>query len=117
MIIAEVYKDGKLVDKGIVTSGKKWVKEYPEQYVGIVTDTGDYSEQERNYSVEEGYRFKEFQDNGNGWEMVYDSDEKIDRSVDYDLPAWFVNASPIPNITHKMDEEGNIEEDFKGYIR
>ncbi|QIW89719.1 hypothetical protein PQE71_gp037 [Bacillus phage Izhevsk] len=116
MIIAKVFKDGKLVDQGIVISGKKWVEAYPEQYVEVTSDTHDYGNG-RTYNVADGYHFQELQDNGNGWEVIYDSNEKIDRTVDYDLPSWFVNSTPIPDFSHKMDKDGNIEETFHGYIK
>lgn len=116
MIIGVVFKDGKEIDKGIQVAGKKWVEAYPEQSISIVSDTSEMDE--RTYNHGNGISFQELQDNGNGWEVVYDSNERVDRTVEYDLPSWFSNPHmPVPMHNHRIDEDGDIETEFVGYYR
>lgn len=118
MIMGVVFKEGKEIARGIVTGGKKWHKDYPEQRISICQESSAYHVKGEQDFVHDGtITFKEYQDNGNGWEEVYCSIEKIDRTVEYDLPRWMydVNAS-IPNYRHKMNGK-EIESEFKGYIR
>ena len=116
MLIAKIFKNGKQIDQGIVDGYKAYHPDYPEQSITICTDTNEFGN-ERRYKVENGIEFKVYQDNGNGWEEVYCSIEKVDRSVEYPLPDWFVSCRPIPNITHRMNEDGEIEETHRGYFR
>jgi hypothetical protein len=118
MILGVIFKDGKEIDRGIQTGGKKWVEQYPEQSITICNSSSAYSiDDEREYIHDGNITFQELQDNGNGWEVVYDSNEKIDRTVEYDLPNWFVNGGDIPHYEHRITDDGDIEKEFKGYIR
>lgn len=118
MIMAVVFKEGKEIDRGIKTAGKHWVKAYPEQRITICDECSAYHiENERTFDHDGTITFKEYQDNGKGWELVYDSNEGIDRTVDYPLPRWMydVNA-PIPNVKHKMNGK-DIDSEQRGYVR
>jgi hypothetical protein len=117
MIMGVIYKDGKEIDRGIVTGGKKWVEAYPEQNVTICDECSAYHvENERTYKHDGVITFKEYQDN-NGWEEVYCSIERIDKTKEYPLPRWVydVNAS-IPNVKHKMNGK-EIESEQRGFVR
>lgn len=118
MIIGVVFKEGKEIDRGIKTAGKQWVEAYPEQNISIC-DECSYShiENDRTYKHGDNVYFQELQNNGDGWEVVYDSNERVDKTKYYPLPSWFATASPIPNYTHRMNEDGEIEDEFKGYIK
>lgn len=114
MIMGIVFKDGKEIDRGICTGSKRFAPDYPEQSITICSDTDIMDE--RTYSHGNGISFQELQDNGNGWEVVYDSNEKIDRTVEYPLPGWlFKHEEPIPDYRHKIEGK-EIESTFKGYI-
>ena len=118
MIMGVIFKDGKEIARGIKTGGKHWVKAYPEQKIYICEESSAYHvEGEQTFKHDGTITFQELQDNGNGWEVVYDSNERIDRTVEYDLPRWMydVNAS-IPNYKHKMNGK-EIESEFRGYVR
>lgn len=115
MIIGVVFKDGKEMDRGIWVEGKKWVEQYPEQRIGIVTNTDDMDV--RVYTHSDSISFQELQDNGYGWEVVYDSNERVDRTVEYSLPRWFTNCEPIPDYKHHINDEGEVESEFKGYLK
>jgi len=117
MIIAKIYKNGVQIDSGIVSGGKKFVEEYPEQRVTIYTDST--KNDDRTYNHGDGITFKEFQDNGNGWEEVYCSEEKIDRTkTDYPLPKWFVEGRNMPLHETKFNEEDDtVDTKHVGYLR
>lgn len=118
MIMGVILKAGKEIDRGIWTGGSHYIEEYPDQEITICDECDAYDiENERTYKHEHLISFLELQDNGNGWEVVYDSREGIDRTVDYPLPSWFGDISkPIPNHRHKMKGK-DMEEEFIGYIR
>jgi hypothetical protein len=115
MIIGVVFMNGEEIDRGICTAGKKWTKNYPEQSITITKNTSCGSE--IKYIHDGEITFQELQDNGNGWEIVYDSNEKIDRTVEYSLPGWFTHGGPIPDYEHKINKEGTINSEFKGWIK
>jgi len=117
-LLGKVFQNGKEIDRGIWTGGKQWADCDPEQSITICDSSSAYDvENERTYehNDEKGIYFQELQDNGNGWEVVYDSRERIDKTVHYPLPSWMYSNAPIPNIEHKM-KNGDIEGKFKGYI-
>mgnify|MGYP003482578474 len=115
MLLGKVFKDGVLIDQGVWTGGKHWNENYPEQRIDISHDTNEWDDV--SYSHGDGITFKEYQDNGNGWEEVYCSVERVNRIVEYPFPAWFVNGSgSIPNITFKVSMDGDIEETNRGYL-
>jgi hypothetical protein len=118
MIMAVILKNGAEIDRGIVTGGKKWVKAYPEQSVTICEECSAYHiENERTYKHDGVITFKEYQDNGRGWEEIYCSIEKIDKTVEYPLPRWFTDSNAsIPNVKHKMNGK-DIDSEHRGYIR
>ncbi|MEK5105032.1 hypothetical protein MKX83_24125 [Cytobacillus sp. FSL M8-0252] len=114
MIIGKVFKGHTLIFEGIATGGKKFSKINPEQYINLTIDTETNEEETFMHNDEENVFFKEYQDNGKGWEEVYDSRERIDRTVEYDLPSWFISENSIPDYHHKY-EDGHIKTTFKGY--
>lgn len=118
MIMGIVFKGKEEIARGIWTGGKHYKEEYPEQEITICDECDAYDvKNQRTYKHEHLISFIELQDNGNGWEIVYDSTEGIDRTVEYDLPKWFYNASsPIPNVKSKM-KGTEIEKEFIGYVR
>lgn len=119
MILGVVLKNGKEIDRGICTGGKKFNPDYPEQYISIADEADAYEvKNERTYHHDGSITFHEYQDNDNGWELVYDSQEKIDRTVNYPLPSWFANSDvDIPDFHHRLNEDGFIEAEFRGYIK
>jgi hypothetical protein len=117
MIMGVIFKEGKEIARGIVTGGKKWVEAYPEQEITICEESSAYHVKgEKTFKHDGIITFKEYQDN-DGWEEVYCSIERIDKTKEYPLPKWFtdINAS-IPNYKHKINGK-DIESEFKGYIR
>ena len=118
MIMGVVYKEGKEIARGILTAGKHWVEKYPEQTITICEECSLYHiEGEQKFVHDGNITFKELQDNGNGWEEVYDSNERIDKSVDYALPKWMYDSnSSIPNYKHKMNNK-EIDSELRGYVR
>lgn len=119
MIIGVIFKDGIEIDRGIMTGDKQWAKDYPEQSITICDSCDAYSiENKRTYDHGNNISFQELQDNGNGWEIVYDSNERIDKTVYYSLPNWMfnINAS-IPNYKTSMNKDGEVEKEFKGYVK
>lgn len=115
MLMGVVFKDGKEIDRGIKSAGKHWVEKHPEQNIEIYHDSENYNP--IRYQHGDGIYFQELQDNGNGWEIVYDSNERIDRTVEYPLPRWFTHCEPIPDYSHKINKKGTVDSEFKGYIR
>lgn len=99
----------------ICSGGKHYTEEYPEQYISIYHDSDEYDRKTYYHDDEKAIYFQELQDNGNGWEVVYDSRERIDRTVEYPLPSWMFNNEPIPEYRHKINEDGEIESEFVGY--
>lgn len=116
LIIGKVFNDGKLIAEGISNGGKKFSEINPEQYIYLTSDTESNEEQKFSHNDEQNIYFIEFQDNGKGWEPVYDSRERVDRTKEYDLPSWFVNGGPVPKHQHTY-KNGDIETEFKGYYR
>jgi hypothetical protein len=118
MIMGVILKAGKEIDRGIMTGGSHYVEEYPEQEISICSQCDAYDvKNKRTYKHENLISFLELQDNGNGWEVVYDSREGVDRTVEYDLPRWFWDANAsIPNVRHTMKGK-DIEAEHRGYIR
>ncbi|NUH84775.1 hypothetical protein HUN92_13705 [Bacillus firmus] len=116
MIIGKVFQNERMIAEGISTGGKKYSKMNPEQYIYLTPDTESNTEQKFTHNDEENIYFIEFQDNGKGWEPVYDSRERIDRTVEYELPSWFVNGGPVPKHQHTY-KDGDIETTFKGYYK
>jgi hypothetical protein len=113
-----VFKNGVEIDRGIVTGGKHWAKEYPSQEITICEScSACHVENERTYKHDGEITFQELQDNGNGWEVVYDSNERIDKTVEYPLPRWFTDSNAsIPNVKHKINGK-EIESEHRGFIR
>jgi hypothetical protein len=118
MIMGVVYKNGKEISRGIVTGGKHWHKDYPAQEITICEECSVYHvEGEQTFKHDGEITFKEFQDNGNGWEEVYCSVEKVNRTKEYPLPRWFTDSNAsIPNYKHKMNGK-EIDSEHRGYIR
>ena len=118
MLMGVIFKEGKEIARGIVTGGKHYKKEYPEQSLTICDScSAYYVDGEKTYKHDGTITFQELQDNGNGWEVVYDSNERIDRTVEYDLPRWFIDSNAsIPNYKHKINGK-EIDSEFRGYIR
>lgn len=115
MIIGVIFKNGKEVDRGIFTGGKHYIEEYPEQYIRICDSCSAYdAKNERSYTHDGTITFKEFSEDG---KLLYDSVDGIERNDDQPLPAWLFNNSPIPHYEHKITENGDIESEFKGYIK
>lgn len=115
MIIGVIFENGIEIKRGICTGSKQWHKNYPQQYITICQD--NINSKEETFDHDGIITFQELQDNGNGWEVVYDSNEKVDRTVDYPLPSWFLNGGSIPKHEHRMNEKGTIDTKFKGYYR
>lgn len=115
MIIAKVYSSGDIIGAGIWCGGKHYLEDSPEQYVRISKDNVSSEEITYYHADEKGVYFIEYQDNGNGWEPVYDSREGVDRSKEYPLPDWMFNNSPIPDYEHTY-KNGEVNSRFKGYI-
>jgi hypothetical protein len=115
MIIGVVFKNGVEIERGIWTGGKHWIEAYPKQSITICQD--NINSEEKSYVHDGEITFQELQDNGNGWEVVYDSNERIDRTVEYDLPKWFSTCERVPIHEHKMNKEGTIDTEFKGYYK
>ena len=118
MIMGVILKAGKEIDRGIWTGGSHYIEEYPDQEITICDECDAYDvKNQRTFKHENLISFLELQDNGNGWEVVYDSREGIDRTTYYDLPKWFYDANAgIPNVKSKMVGK-DVEKEFKGYIR
>lgn len=117
MTLIEVFQttDGKTVriDKGIFEAGTFRI----DGDVALMHDTNDWSTH-RTYDPKkiEGLHWTKLQDDGNGWEVVFDSREGIDRSIEYDLPAWFANPSlGVPLDTHRMNGD-DVEREYRGYM-
>jgi hypothetical protein len=115
MIIGVVFKNGVEIERGICTGGKHWAEGYPEQRIYICQDTSN--SEEKTYVHDGEITFQELQDNGNGWEVVYDSNERVDRTVEYDLPRWFTHGGDVPKHEHRMNDKGTIDTEFKGYYK
>lgn len=116
MIIGKVFQNGEIIAEGICTGGKKYAELHPEQYINITSDTESESEKKFTHDEDKGIYYIEYQDNGNGWEAVYDSRERVDRTVEYGLPSWFMNGDPVPMHQH-IYKNGDIETKFKGYYK
>jgi len=118
MLMGVIFKEGKEIARGIVTGGKHWNKDYPEQSLSICEESSAYHVKgEETFKHDGTITFQELQDNGNGWEVVYDSNERIDRTVEYPLPRWFTDSNAsIPNVKHKINGK-DIDSEHRGYIR
>ena len=118
MIMGVIFKAGKEIDRGIKISGSHYVEGYPDQEIEICSQCDAYNvKAKREYEHKHLTHFEEYQDNGNGWEKVYDSREGIDRTKEYDLPRWVWDAhASIPNVRHTMKGK-DIEAENRGYIR
>lgn len=117
MSIIEVFQtmDGKTVkiDKGIFEGGTFRI----DGEIYLLHDSDDWDTLKK-YDPKQtpGLYWTQLQDNGNGWEIVFDSREGIDRSVDYELPSWFSNPSlGVPISSHRINDDGEVEETFHGY--
>lgn len=109
MLIGKVFQEveGKeiVIAEGIWSSGKHWNPEYPSQSITVYQDSSDYVGVTHHHDNEKRIFFKEYQDNGNGWEVVYDSREGVDRMVEYPFPAWVSNAhASVP--MHEVEYNG-----------
>lgn len=119
MIIGVILHNGNEIDRGIATGGKKYTIDNPAQYICIADETSAYEvKNERRYTHDGSITFQELQDKGNGWEVVYDSKVGVDKTKEYELPSWFANPNlDIPNYHHRMNDNGEIETEFRGYIK
>ena len=114
-MIGIIYKDGKEIDRGILTAGKHWTPEYPDQGISICDYADAYTlDNERSYTHGDGIYFQELQE---GDHVAYDSRERVDNMIHYPLPGWLSNInSPIPNHGHSIGEDGSEVIEYKGTI-
>lgn len=106
------------IGAGVVSAGKHWAEHLPEQYIYIYTDS-DKRESEKCFDHDDskGIFFKEFQDNGRGWEVVYDSREHVDRTkTDYPFPDWVENGDGRIPDDHVKYEDDKVKINRRGWI-
>lgn len=121
MLIGKVFQEveGKeiVIAEGICGGGSHWTPEHPDQSINLYQSSSDYTGIDYEHSNEKRIFFKEYQENGNVWEVTYDSREGIDRMVAYELPNWFSNVNvPIPKH-HVEYKDGDVEVNHIGYYQ
>ena len=117
MELVKVFKNGKQVDIGIFMGGRyggsgEYACKRHEQTITITHDTT--VDDESYYTVADGYEFQVFQDNGEGWDLVWDSIEMVNREVEYDI-GWFGTSSQMCEVDYKM-VDGYIMETGRHYL-
>jgi len=119
MQIGIIIRNSQMIDRGIMTGCKKHHPDFPNQHITICDKASAYEvKNERTYQVDETTNYVLLQqDENDEWVEVYNSIEKVDKTVYYDLPDWLSNSySPIPNnIVEMVDGEVFITQ--KGWLK